>query len=218
VSASVFMRVSGAILSQIEVGVGSAEQASRWGFSRKSIREMEAAIEDVRSQQFAAASKRDRAVSERAAQLVLATTWGENAAYALSKERRDLAEQAIGRQLDAECEAKAAAEREHELTMEAERLASLVTELTAERKRMVAELAAFERSQPIAPNERKQEDTAEQRFDRARARFDRLMDDERSARSDAAENADMHEIDKLRRADQVSERLAALQSDAGSRG
>ena len=214
VGGSIFMRMSGAVLSQIEVGIGSAEHASRWGLSRRSIREMEAAIEDVRSQRFAAESNRDRAASERAAQLLSAATWGDNAAYALGKERHDLAERAIACQLDAEREAQDAAQLEEKFSAEAVRLAALIEELTIERQRMAAELAELERNRPDTSAQKVQGETPEQRFERARARFDRLMEDEGNGPSPASFEPHGREIDELRRADQVAERLAALRGEA----
>jgi phage shock protein A len=217
--ASVFVRASSAFMSQVELGVGSAERVSRRGLSRHSIREVEAAIEDVRTQRFAAERERDLAVRERAAQLAAAMEWGEKAAYALSKERSDLAEQAISRQLDAERDAQNASDREQASTTEVERLAALTSELTAERKRMAAELAALQQPGRDAISGEHRTGAAEQRVERARARFDQLMDDERSGRSKDDSNTSAQEIDALRRADQVAERMATLRTGAseGSR-
>ena len=141
--ASVFVRASSAFMSQVELGVGSAERVRRRGLSRHSIREIGGAIEDLRTQRFAAERERDLAVRERAAQLAAAMEWAEKAAYALSKERSDLAEQAISRQLDAEHDAQKASDREQTSTTEVERLAALTSELTAERKRMAADSPRF---------------------------------------------------------------------------
>lgn len=222
-SGSVFVRASSAFRSQIELGVGSAERASRRGLSRHSIREMEAAIDDLRTQRFAAERERDRAASDKTAQLAAAAAWGEKAAYALGKTRSDLAEQAIGRQLDAERDARTASDREQASTAEVERLAALTIELTAERKRMAAELADLEQRRPGTPAvsdpSAAAKQRAEQRVERARARFDQLMDDERGGRPETAGDAGEHEIDALRRTDEVAERLAAMRGEAndGSR-
>jgi len=217
VGGSIFMRMSGAVLSQIEVGLGSAEHASRWGLSRRSIREMEASIEDVRSQRFAAESSRDRAATERAAQLISASTWGDNAAYAIQKERPDLAEQAIARQIDCERQAQEAAELEEQSSTEVARLAALIEELTTERQRMAAELAELERNRPNSLVQQNTIETPEQRFERARARFLRLMEGEKVVHAQTALEPERHEIDEMRLADRVKERMATLQADAGLR-
>jgi phage shock protein A len=217
VGGSIFMRMSGAVLSHIEVGIGSAEHASRWRLSRSSIREMEAAIEDARSQRFAAENNRDQAARERATQLLSAATLGDDAVYALGKERQDLAERAIVRQLDAEHEAQEAAGREEKFSTEAVRLGALIDELTIERQRMAAELAEIERNRPDINAKNVGGETPEQRFERAHARFDRLMEDERNGSSAASIKPHQREIDDLRQSDRVAERLAVLRAGAKPR-
>lgn len=207
---SIFMRASGAVMSHIELGISAAERSSRHGLSRQSIREIETALEEVRTQRFTAESGRDRAAGVKAKQIASAAEWKEKAVYALSKGRADLAEQAIGRQLEAEREAQAAENLEQTSAIEIDRLVALATDLTAERKRMVAELAAVAQEPASAPTDARQPSTVEQRVERARARFEQIIDDARTAWSVSPAAAAEDEIDALRRADQIAERLAEL--------
>ncbi|MBJ6123408.1 PspA/IM30 family protein [Sphingomonas mollis] len=214
---SIFMRASNAFISQIELGAGSVERANRRSLSRQSIREVEAAIDNVRDQRFASERERDDAAREMTRQVALAADWGEKAAYALSKERADLAERAIERQLDAERDAQASSARERAASIEVKRLAVLTVDLTAERKAMLGKLAALEQERSSITGNLSPETITEQRVERARARFDQLMDDEREANLVVSTDTSGQEIDALRRADQVAERLSALRTNAGEK-
>ncbi len=129
---------------------------------------------------------------------------------ALSKGRADLAEQAIGRQLDAEREAQAAENLEQASAVEIDRLVALTTDLTAERRRMVAELAVVAQAPSPVHTDARQPTTVEQRVERARARFEQIIDDERIGRPVSPVPAAEDEIDALRRTDQIAERLDEL--------
>jgi phage shock protein A len=205
---SIFLRASNAFMSRIEIGVESAERTSRLGLSRQSVREVQAVIDDLRDRRFAAERDRDQATRDAANQTALAIDWGEKAAYALSKAREDLAEQAIGRQLDAERAVALASNRVRSFDAEIERLTEQASALAGERTAMNEALAAAGRQRSESGLARSGT-TPEQRVELAKARFDQLMDEERSARPTVSVAS---EIDDLRRADDVAQRLKALQT------
>jgi len=213
--ASLFVRMSGAIASHVELGLEAAEKVSRRPLSRQAVREIEAVIDDLEAQGLAAERARADAASQKAKHITDAVEWGERAAYALGKDRSDLAGQAIGRQLDAERGARAATEREEQANRDAEQLKTLVTDLEAERRRMMEDLRALERDRPADPIAVRADPSVELRIRRARTRFERLMNDETAERAHPSAEESARDIEALRRADQVAERLAMLREAAG---
>lgn len=213
-SASLFLRSTRAFASQLEIGLGSLERVGHDSLSRYSIREIEAAQEGAREGRFRAERKRAAANARRDRLTAEAASWGEKAAFALGKDRAELATRAIEQQIDCEARAEAASQEAGEAEAEIARLAKLTDELGEERRRMSAELTAAERDR-AGTAEDDDTITLEQRAERARARFDRMMEDVRPAAAATADGA--AELDALRREDRVAERLAAMRAAAGGK-
>jgi len=206
---SFFLRAQQAIAANLEIGVGGIERSIRGGLSRLSVREIEGAQDEARRERFAAERRRDAARGEAERLDLLAADWRDKAAYALTKDRRDLAAAALERQLDCEQQRVAAHHTADDAAAEVERLAALVESLGAERTRMAAEITATDRlgasgAGPAVGGR----PGVEQRAEQARARFDRMMEDVRAAHPVVP--ATDAEIEALRRADEVERRLAEL--------
>lgn len=211
---SVFVRARQAVAASLEIGIGGVERASRPALSRMSVREIEAAQDQARDERFAAERRRDEALRRREQLEAEGREWQEKATFALGKQRSDLAEQAIGRQIETEEGAASATADAAAADRDIQRLAATIAQLGEERTRMSAELTQAERRL-----EREQGTasaipaSAEERAERARARFDRLMEDICSDQPASPTRSDIDgELETLRREDEIARRLAAMRN------
>lgn len=214
--ASFFLRSKQAFVAQMEIGLSAVERVSHGSMSRDSVREIEAAQEQARESRFQAERRRGIALARRDLSGSEAATWGEKAAYALTKDRTDLAERAVERQIDCEAAAVAASQEATKAEGEIVRLTALTIELGEERRRMSAELKALEHERSSTDDEDGPL-TIEQRAERARARFGRMIEDARPDGETDISAAASSNLDALRRADAVEERLATMRAAAGSK-
>jgi phage shock protein A len=214
---SIFVRIQNVLAAGADSTVSAVERASGTSLMREAIRQVARAEDDARE---CLETTRARGLHAQRRQQALAdqiATLGEQARFALSKDRPDLAEAAIARQIDCETQAKQVAAAEQEAVDEAVRLEEGLTALRARKTDMQKELAAFEaaRSTGTGGDARPAPDRVARQVSRAETLFERAMaaagggDLGLTPAGDAARIA---EIEALRREAAVAERLAALRA------
>lgn len=203
----------------VEAGVGSvvetAERLAGPGLMRQAIRDVERAADDARRQQRRAqrravqAGERGRIAGERAA------TMKEEARYALTIGRDDLAEAAVAQKLAAEAETQDARSAEAAATEEAARFDATIADLVHRQRALEEEwrahqLVAKEADQPVPPALDGRVVRAEQSFARA---LSAVGGDDRSHRASALK---LDELEKERRGRAVAAELARLKAEAAA--
>lgn len=219
---SVFLRVRRMLSSRVEDSVDAMERANSDGTMREAIREVDRAMDEVRRDREAAMTRRLQAARQQdmiAEKLVKLT---EQARFALSEGREDLAEGALTRQVDLE-EQSAKLERLKELCREEEsKLDESYTALRARKTEMEEALAAFMIAREDASMggdsglENKRE--IETKIRNAEAAFDRAMTGAGGVgftRSDAKSINSVAEIETMQKGATVADRLAALKRESG---
>ncbi|HEX9953686.1 MAG TPA: hypothetical protein VGB48_00530 [Allosphingosinicella sp.] len=217
---SIFIRVQNVLSAAADTTVSIAERASGTSLMREAIRQVARAEDEARECIERADTKRLHAQRRQQTLRVEVETLTEQARYALSKDRTDLAEAAVARQIDCEEQAKQAAAAEQEAVDEAARLAESLTALRARKLEMQKELAAFEAAQAEASAaSTSARDPLQRKMSRAEALFERAVGASGGAGLDLSPTADaarLAEVEALRREDAIAERLAALRAGSAS--
>jgi phage shock protein A len=213
---SIFVRIQSVLSAGADTTVSFAERASGTSLMREAIRQVARAEEDARECLESAKARSFHAERRQQALREQVATLEEQARFALSKERPDLAEAAIARQIDCEAQEKQAVAAQKDALDEAARLEESLTTLKARKLQMQKELAAFEATQRDgAATPRFVGDPVERKVSRAEALFERAM--AASGGGDlglvpAGDAAKLAEVEALRREAAVAERLAALKA------
>ncbi|HEX8307079.1 MAG TPA: hypothetical protein VF645_01500 [Allosphingosinicella sp.] len=219
-SDSIFIRVQRVVSG----GVGSAlEAAERLGGNsvmRQAIREMDSAIEKALAESEAARAKRLQAAYRLQECRKQLATLKEQARFALGKDRLDLAEVAIARQLDVEAQISAVTKAETEAGAAERQLEESAAELKLRRGQMYDELRSFESSQRAGTAG---EDGLgwlgsglQRRAERAQEAFERAMEAAGGlggGRASPEAAAKVAELEALQKEAAIAERLAALRGD-----
>jgi phage shock protein A len=130
--------------------VDLAEQLSGASLMRQAIRDMDVAVKKASHEADLARAKRIQAehhIEECRKQLA---TLKEQAAFAMSKKREDLATAAIGRQLEVEEQIERLARTQRETAGEERKIGEALASLKARAKQMQADYAAFQSAQRAA--------------------------------------------------------------------
>ena len=217
---SIFLRVRRLISGSIEDSVDAMERAGGTSVMREAIREVDRAIDEVRSEHEAATARRLQAVRQERLTRERLAGLDEKARFALGQGRDDLAEAAVTRQLVFEAQAERLQAVQAEAEQEAGRLEECLAALTGRKAQMEEELASFEIAQrdatlggdgPTRPGRR-----TERKVDRAEAAFDRAMAGAGGAagvtRTDAKAAAKVAELEVMQKSAVVAQRLAALRA------
>jgi phage shock protein A len=197
----------------IEAGVdgalSAAERLNSDGLMRQSIREVDSVLEDLTRQREQVRARATSAVARRRLVEGQVTTLHEQARFALTKGREDLAHRAVVEQLAAEREIAATREVEVHAAAEVQRIDDTLVELATRRQRLSDAYEA----------ERKASDPArtsaaiDVRVGRAEASFDRVRAmNAASANASSAGAAAIADIETLSRDDTVAERLRELRA------
>lgn len=221
---SIFLRVRRIISASIEDAVDAMERAGGPGVMREAIRELDRAIDEVRAEHEAAATRKLQAARQQRLFRERLTGLDEKARFALGEGREDLAEAAIARQLDFETQAEKLESVQAEAAAEALRLEECLAALQNRKKEMEEALAAFELAQRDAAcsgeSPRSPKRQTERKVERAEAAFDRAMAAAGGVsgimRTDAKAAAKVGEIDVMQRNAVISQRLAALRGAAAA--
>lgn len=222
-SDSIFVRVQRVVTGGVGSALEAAEKLSGTSVMRQAIREMDSAIDRARVEGDSARAKRLQAAHRLQECRKQLATLKDQARFALSKERPDLAEVAIGRQLDVEAQIAFLTKAETEAAAVERRLEESAAELKLRRGQMFDELRSFEAAQragtsgenaPGSPDSGLQ-----RRAERAQETFERAMEAAgglSGGRASPEAAAKVAELEALQKEATIAERLAALQ--AGAKG
>jgi phage shock protein A len=224
-SDSIFVRVQRVVSGGVGSALDAAERVSGTSVMRQAVRDMDSAIDRARAEGEGARAKRLQAahgLQECRKQLA---TLKEQARFALGKDRIDLAEAAIARQLDVEAQIASLTRIETEAAAVERRLEESAAELKLRRDQMQDELRGFEAAQragssgkeaPGSPDSRLQ-----RRAERAQEAFERAMESAgglNGGRASPETAAKVAEIEGLQKEAAIAERLAALQGVGSTPG
>ena len=203
-SENFFQRARRVLASNVDSALGAAERATGPALLQQAVRDLQSGrdrLERARTNAEQQASiSRKRAEEHRAS----ATRLEDDAAFALTKDREDLARDALADQLEREQAARQADEAAVDHDRQATELAAAIEELDAEIVRAQADVDAIASGQSAsntlagASNAR-----TERLIERSRALIDRMGDHQ------ARDGAD---IAALRHADEIDARMAKLKA------
>ena len=216
-SDSIFVRVQRVVSGGVGSAIDAAERLSGSSVMRQAIREMDAAIEKARAEREAARARRLQAEHHLQACRKQLATLKEQARFAVGKQRLDLAQVAVGRQIDVEAQIATLVKAETEAKADESRLGESVDALKLRRGQMYEELRAFEAAQRAAssdfeafgsPDSRVQRraERAEEAFERALAAAGGLS----GGRASPEAAAKVAELEALQKEAVIADRLAAL--------
>jgi phage shock protein A len=218
-SEPIHLRVKRILAGKIEDAVDAMERAGGSSVMREAVREVERAIDDVRSEQVAAASQRLQAIRQQQMAGEHIQKLAEKAKFAMEQGRDDLAEAAVTRQIDFEGQIPALQATEETAKAEEARLEAFVLALASRKIEMEQSLQAFEIAQREATTSVKVAGDngikVERAISRAETAFDRAMTGAGGlgfTRSDAGTVTKVAELDVLQRQSQVAQRMAALRA------
>jgi phage shock protein A len=219
---SIFVRVQQVLSASAENIADAAERVSGTSLMREAVRQVERAEDEARASRDAARAR--AAHAERQQQLVRErlATLDEQARFALSKERPDLAEAAIARQLDFEAQAKDIDAARQSALKEEAKLEQCLAALKLRKAEMKKELDAFEAARreasfpgsppPAAERAGRKAEQAETLFERAMAAAGGVS----PGLADTESAAKLAEVEAMRREAAVADRLAALRAAAAA--
>lgn len=218
---SVFLRVRRLLSAQIEDSVDGLERANSDGTMREAVREVDRAIDEVRSDQESAMARRLQAARQQEMIRKKVEELTGKAKFALQEGREDLAEGALSRQVDLESQLAKLEQVQMLARDEESKLEDSLAALRARKTQMEEALAAFSVAKTEASmggdggftNKR----DVERKVERAEAAFDRAMTGAGGtgfSRGDAEAINRVAEIDTLHKSATVAQRLAALKQDA----
>jgi phage shock protein A len=220
-SDSIFVRVQRVVSGGVGTAIDAAERLSGASVMRQAIREMDCAVEKARAEREAARSRRLQAEHQLEACRKQLAVLKEQARFAVGKQRLDLAEVAVGRQIDVEGRIATLAKAEAEAKADEGRLGESVDALKLRRGQMYEELRAFEAAQHAASSDFEApgspDSQVQRRAERAEEAFERALAAAGGfggARTSPDAAAKVAELEALQKEAAIAERLAAL-SGAG---
>lgn len=223
-SESMRSRVGRLIAGGFHSVVDAVENAAPEGVMEQAIREIEAAVADVRSDlgtveaQRHLTSKRLAEDSARQEQLT------EQARLALEQGREDLARAAVERQVDIEAQLPVLEARLADLADDKARLEGYISALQAKKREMRDALADYRSAQTAQPSgsrgladSGRQKDSPQGRAERASDAFDRIFQRHTGLKGTSGtpdgNAAKLAELEDLARDNRIAERLARLKAD-----
>jgi len=216
---SVLKRVKRIVSGKIEDSVDAMERAGGTSVMREAIRETARAIEDVKAERDEVTVRRLQAVRQQKLYRDRLESLTEKAQFALDEGREDLARAALSRQVDHEAQIAHLAGVEETAARQEREWEEALAELEMRRARMEEELQAFETARSelgisAQTGDRTKAD-AGRKIDRAEAAFNRAVVGAGGAagigRIDVETASSLAELETLRRDEDISKRLKALQ-------
>jgi phage shock protein A len=214
---SIFQRVSRIVSGSIEDRVDAMERGNSDTVMRESIREADRAIDDVRSAQEKAATRRLQAARQQGMIAKRVEELQAKASFALQEGREDLAEGALSRQIDLEEQAVGLDSVQSLAREEEGRLEESLTALRDRKRQMEDALSSFEIAKTEASlggdSGARNQQSIERQLERAEAAFDRAMTGAGGTgfdRGDVDAINKVAEIDAMHKGAKVASRLAAL--------
>lgn len=209
-------RVRRVVTASLETAVSAAENVSGSAMVREAERELERVEDAMRRDRDRLVAKRDGAAIEQKARKAKATEMADNARYALTKGRDDLATQAVAHQIDLEADADRLATVQAECKVELVAVEEALSELAARREKMRRDVSAAERSMgeggPGGKGKATPQSTVEAAIARANTIFERATGKGADPLHDPATARGMADITAMKRDDAIAERMAALKA------
>ncbi|WBQ13545.1 PspA/IM30 family protein [Hyphomonadaceae bacterium BL14] len=216
-------RVTRLVSGSVNSIVDTIENAAPETVMREAIREVERAIDDVRAELGLAAANRHHANKRLMETASKHEALAEQLETAVTEGRDDLAEAAIGRQLDLEAQIPVLETALEEASEREAELEGYITALQGRRREMMADLDAFlsSRADTAAPGAAAgagagRSGGADARADKAESAFNRVLHGQTgisgSVKADRDTAAKLAELEKISRSNRIRERLAALKA------
>lgn len=208
---AIFKRMQRAVSAGLESVADAAERLNGNGMMRHAIREVDQAIDHLRGRLETAQSCARQADWRQAAIADQVRDLAQDARFAMEKGREDLAQVALGRQLDLEEQSRQLKRSQREAEREAAQLEASVNELRARKAQMEQDYAALEAAKREA-QALGQDPKTERKVKRAEAAFERARSAAGCATSPVHMPAppEVQEIKAARREDEIAARMAAL--------
>lgn len=186
----------------------------------ENIREIERAIDEVRSELGKTIAQKHLATKKMGDENAKHTNLSDSIATAINMGRDDLAQAGIGEQMDIEARISALEETIVECISKEQELESFITALQAKHREMVQAVAEFKKAQlsSTTPNAQTGASTLDRisgQVSKSGNAFDRVMARQTGldlAGSDTAKLASLQELENLSRNNRIAERLAQLKA------
>jgi phage shock protein A len=213
---TLFVRVRRLVSGSLGDLADSLEKAGGETVMREAIREVDRAIDDVRSELGRVGSKRLQAARQAKLTMERVEELTQKAAFSVEQGRDDLAEAAISRQVDLEAQIPILDAAQKEAAAEEEKLEACRSALMARKRDMEADLAAWRagRADAVASSLARDERVTrvEKRAEQAGEAFARASGFMGQPSVQASDASKIAEIDRMARQAKISERVAALRA------
>jgi phage shock protein A len=196
--------------------VTAAEEVSGNALLRQALRELERAEESLRKEYAQIALRHEQAEADQKSCRAKAADMADNARYALTKGREDLATQAVAHQLDLEARADGLTTVQVEAEVELRQLEEAVAELTARREQMRRDIAAAaSNAAPVGRPKPSPQAKVESATARANQIFERAIGRTGEPLCDPTTAAGLAEVNVMKRDDAIADRLATMRESLG---
>ncbi len=222
-SESLRQRVGRLVAGGFNALVDAVENAAPEAVMEQAIREIDTAVAEVRRELGQVEAQRHLTAKRLAEDGKRHDELTEQARLAMEKEREDLAEAAVSRQIDLEAQIPVLEARLADLADEKARLEGYVNALRAKKREMREALESYRSAQrqstQAGGSGRDDTSTAGSgdRAERAMAAFDRVFQRETGLSGTSGGSADdearLSELEELSRKNRIQERLARLKTD-----
>ncbi len=227
-SENIVLRVKRLMSGSVNGLVDAMEKGASETVMREAIREVDRAIDEVRSELGRVIAQRHHASRRIALSKSKQDELAEKARFAVAQNRDDLAEAALARQLELEGQIPGFETNVTEAAAKQAELESFVAQLSDRKRDMENELKAFvaarseaaEASGSSANAEHNRKAAAERRVENAQNAFERAMSSVAGpglAKADRETVQKLGELDKVARNVNVAERLAAIKAQVAAR-
>jgi phage shock protein A len=215
-------RVGRIIAGSFHALIDAVEDAAPESVMEQAIREIDAAVTDVRADLGVVEAQRHLTAKRLSEDSARHESLSENARLGLEQGREDLAAAAVERQLDIEAQIPVLESRLADLAEDKARLEGYVTALLAKKREMQDALSDYRRSREkptVAPEgSAANGGTAQVRADRATEAFDRIFQRQTGLKGMAGTvdktAAQLAELEELARQNRIRERLAQLKASS----
>jgi phage shock protein A len=226
VKESLTSRVGRIISGSLSALVAAVENAAPEAVMEEAIREIEGAIDEVRSELGQVAAKKHLASTRLMEESRKHEDLGEKIEIAVAEGREDLAEAGIAKQLDIEAQIPVLEATIAECGSQEKELEGYIRALQAKTREMREELRQYRDTLAQAPAAADEpgpstRSNVHQRVEKAGSAFDRIIEKASGlpgsgGPDDAGSAARLIELEELARKNRIQERLAALKNRHGA--
>lgn len=221
-------RVSRIISGSVHSLIDSIEGAASDSVLSEAIREIESAINEVKTELGQVVAKKHLANSKLMEENKKHEDLGEKIELAITENRDDLAETAIARQFDIEAQIPILEATISDCKGQEKELESYINALQAKKREMKEELIQFRNA--MAKNETTEKSggsaasnkTVESRVSQAQSTFERVIEKStgipgKNMISDKKTDSQLAELDEIARKNRIRERLSAIKREVNSK-